>query len=184
MSVVVIPIQAKAKVYATPTDMLRDLARLDATLVYRLDPDGPFIGFEAPRHTIGRFNATLSMLDRCDEAWQFRYFCTAMEILGIEDASVESPVGEERRLRLRTAFVEKVPETGADAFRLLMALNDEVGALQSDRPGSAWLSAVNRRNDLINLLQSMTGTTFGLEIAEEARRTVHDRGIDIGEMRS
>ncbi len=173
-----VPFRAKAKSYVAPYDMLRDLARLDATLVYETREDGTFIGFKAPQGALAKFNAILSMLDRCGETWRFRYFATVFDVLAIEDPA-ELPVGTVKRLELRRAFVLNVPEDGAEAFRLLYAYNDQIRKLRRDRSGDDWLYAVNRRNDLLRTLESMKGTAFGQEVAAEAQRIADRLGINV-----
>ncbi len=175
----VTPFRAKARAYRTPIDMLRALAAIDATLVYRRDLENVFISYEAPQRHHAEINAILSVLDRAGHTWRLAYIAAVLDLLAIQDSGAEPPIGETRRLDLRTAFVMDVPETGAEAFRLFAALNDAVGYYQSDRCDQ-WLCAVNRRNDILRIIESAAGTEFAADAACEARRFATEHGIGGG----
>ena len=173
----VTPFRGKRKTYASPHDLLRDMARIDATLVYELRADNVFIGFEAPQRHHAEFHSILSMLDHCGETWRFRYYCAVADLLGHDKPGKEPQHGKPVHLRLRRAFLDGAPSRGADAFRLLTILNDDLKTLEDEEPDEDWLCARNRRNDLLLYMQTMAGTLYGQEAAAEAKRWAVERGI-------
>lgn len=173
----VTPFRGKRKIYPTPHDLLRAMARIDATLVFERRADHIHIGFEAPERHHAEFHAILSTLDRCGETWRLKYYCTVADLLGHDRPGKEPQIGRPERLRLRKAFLDAPPSRGADAFRLLTILNDDLKTLEDEEPDEDWLCGRNRRNDLILYMQTMAGTPYGQEAAAEAKRWAIERGI-------
>lgn len=172
----VTPFQSRKRTYASPWDMLRDLARLDAILDATLEADGGwYVGFEVPDSTHVTFDAIMLFLENCGETWGRRYLDAVLMLLAINDLGVERSPGFTARLRLWTSFVLQLPDDGGEAFRMLVELNDRVKRLpfgddwlpiRSDE----WLSVTNIRADLFRQMQDRSGTRFGQQVAAEARR--------------